>query len=437
MKNEIYHLTEDREKQLWKKAVIVFDSSALLDFYFLPKDTRDQIFNELFGGKLKKRLWIPAHVKFEFYKNHEKVRLKPIEKKYEPIKNISLKNLVGNVEKLVRIINDIKENTNKSDYHPHIDQVEILSFEKKLDSFKKETSGFKDKISDLINKEIEKINDQSTDDDVSKAIQNHFSIGSEYDFQKLIQISKEGEHRYKFKIPPGYEDYQSGEKIGMQIFGDLIIWLQLIEYAKEINKSIIFVCNDTKEDWYRPNGGKTKNSPRHELIKEFHDSVKSEFWMYDLSQFLHKSNKYLDTTINDETIDQLSEEITDTRRMTGMFIFSCNNCSRHYLISELSIVENYLPISSLRFIGTRMMESSFPFLCDCKKHLDIKYRVTRNNNSISDVCLYEVNHGNVKKQLTFKVELGLLNTCIRCSNEFYDHQLTEICAECENYYIDN
>ena len=60
-------------------------------------------------------------------------------------------------------------------------------------------------------------------------------------------IVNEGKLRYEFQIPPGYQDLK--EKIGTQIFGDLIVWKQILSHAKAINKNVIFICNDLKIDW--------------------------------------------------------------------------------------------------------------------------------------------------------------------------------------------
>ncbi|WP_394420307.1 hypothetical protein [Tenacibaculum mesophilum] len=60
MNFEIYELSEDKEKEMWQNSTIIFDSSALLDFYFLPKKTREKIFTDLFSDKLNDRLWSPA-----------------------------------------------------------------------------------------------------------------------------------------------------------------------------------------------------------------------------------------------------------------------------------------------------------------------------------------------------------------------------------------
>lgn len=67
-----YKLSPKREKTLWQHAIFIFDSSALLELYFLPKTTREKIYKDIFG-KTHSRLWIPFHVQYEYLKNRENI----------------------------------------------------------------------------------------------------------------------------------------------------------------------------------------------------------------------------------------------------------------------------------------------------------------------------------------------------------------------------
>ena len=71
-------------------------------------------------------------------------------------------------------------------------------------------------------------------------------VGEGFDKSKISEIEKEGADRYKKKIPPGYKD----NKKSNNNYGDLIIWKELLQYAKENSKGIIFITGDRKEDWW-------------------------------------------------------------------------------------------------------------------------------------------------------------------------------------------
>jgi len=98
-----YLLNDKKEEFLWENGIIVFDSSALLDIYFLPRAARIKIYSEIFE-KLTGRLWIPFHVQFEYLKNRESSISKPISEKYDPLKQKVKKfDNIGKSELLKRI----------------------------------------------------------------------------------------------------------------------------------------------------------------------------------------------------------------------------------------------------------------------------------------------------------------------------------------------
>lgn len=66
----------------------------------------------------------------------------------------------------------------------------------------------------------------------------------------LNTVSTNGPVRYNHKLPPGFED----DKKELNLFGDLIIWLEILEFCKKANtKKAILITNDNKKDWvYAP-----------------------------------------------------------------------------------------------------------------------------------------------------------------------------------------
>lgn len=96
----------------------------------------------------------------------------------------------------------------------------------------------------------------------------------EYTLNEIIQIIKDGEIRYRYKIPPGYMDHplntQDKGKEGIEAFGDLILWLQVIDLAKAKSRQVLFITSDLKEDWFLIPQSQPI-SPREELLNEFKD----------------------------------------------------------------------------------------------------------------------------------------------------------------------
>ena len=198
------------------------------------------------------------------------------------------------------------KNTDKKEIYP-----DIIVHQRKIKNnliaieMKKTTSRNTDKI-----KDIEKfISDLGTNE----------QIGKEIGFKEQLEIIKEGELRYKYKLPPGFKD---DKKDGMEKFGDLFVWKEILKLPtnKNIN-NIIFVTNDEKDDWWR----KDKHGNleiRGELLDEFTEinpNVSFIFMtigmfqkyaskLYDLYEF----GVYVDLNRNDESfIERVSDRIAD------------------------------------------------------------------------------------------------------------------------------
>src|SRR4051812_46624693 len=55
--------------------------------------------------------------------------------------------------------------------------------------------------------------------------------GAPFTEAEIDKISREGEHRYKAQIPPGFKDRS---KDGRDKYGDLLIWKQIIDHYREV-----------------------------------------------------------------------------------------------------------------------------------------------------------------------------------------------------------
>jgi len=131
-------------------------------------------------------------------------------------------------------------------------------------------------------------------------------LGEQFPNEKLEEIYTKGRERYEKKVPPGYADNQKKGK-GNEIYGDLVIWMEIIQYAKKENKDIIFITSDNKEDWFDKCNGKTIG-PRSELRMEFKEETGKMYYAYSLHSFLNYIGKYLNTSkeITSNVIDEVS-----------------------------------------------------------------------------------------------------------------------------------
>lgn len=437
----IYKLTKDREKELWKNATFVFDSSAILDFYFLPLQTRKKVFSELFLVKLINRLWIPSHVKFEYEKNREKIIKKPISENYKPLKDVNLKSVKTSIKDIENKILDLQNKTKKDDKHPHLPQNEIENYLKIIEQFKKTSELFEDSIIKQIITVEEEINSLPANDDVADAVENLFRKGRYYSFKEILKITKEGKHRFEYSIPPGYEDLKNNKKIGTQIFGDLIIWKQILEFAKENKNPIIFICNDLKEDWcyLEKSTEKRIESPRQELIKEIYDFAGVEFWMYNQSQFLEKSNQYFEAKIEKQNIDALSEYISNRGKLERELVFECSKCGiEHHYFNEDFDLEFECIDSSERNMGTENEYEASEYLeCECGKEINLRFRIWEYPLGIQNYDEIEIEGGKLISSFDIMMDFhDEPNICAKCGDEFFDEKNINICEDCENEYTE-
>lgn len=208
------------------------------------------------------------------------------------------------------------------DFHPNM-STEALD---KLKAFRDELNNILKEVKKIIKKEhskqIDRITKIKEDDKILDAI-NNLPHGNPFMVSDVLEIIKEGELRYRNTIPPGYMD--SGDKKGTQIYGDLIIWKEVLLYAKDNKKDIIFVCDDVKEDWYIADEKKKLFTPRHELLKEFHDVTGKECWIYPLRFFIEKLEQY-----------HKSKEILPLFRGLDAIKASLENSEKKHLMKTLS-----------------------------------------------------------------------------------------------------
>ncbi|WLD93786.1 PIN-like domain-containing protein [Alkalihalobacillus sp. AL-G] len=267
-------------------SVIVFDSSALLNVYRYSLVSSKRILNYI--KKYEDKAWLPAQVKKEFYKNKEKVR--------------SL-NLYKNLDKkLIRQV-DIKRDEllvqfseyEKKRFSKFTDLKSQL--ETKFDEMNTIIKDYKNKIAEETGVYKEFI--EETDSYLDMLLESE-KVGDEFNLVELLEVLKEGETRYRYSLPPGYEDAKNKE--GIDKFGDLIVWKQIFKKLPELvdDKYIVFVTSDTKPDWFHKNDQKEVINPRNELISEFnHFNSDKEIIIIPFENFIEEISDSTDQSDRD------------------------------------------------------------------------------------------------------------------------------------------
>lgn len=281
--SEYYSLSADEIKKHWEKDVFSFDANVLLNLYRYTPSTREAFFNLL--EKLKGRIWISYQAAYEYQKN----RLYVINAQKEAYKEI-------------RDILEKKKN----------------EIETKLNSFKKHpyllTNDLKKQIGSAfssISRDLEKYDNSHPDyinsDPILERLTNLLEkcIGDDFNQDDLDKIFRESKKRYEEKVPPGYMDLKDKKDHGNRsLYGDVIVWKQIIKEAENRPDSIIFVTDDLKEDWWYKFKGKTIG-PRPELLKEFREKTNKRINIYQADLFLEYANINLQQNTTQEAIDEV------------------------------------------------------------------------------------------------------------------------------------
>lgn len=271
-------------QELLQTASICLDTNALINLFRYSTTTCDEWLDAL--EAIKGRLILPHQVGIEFYRNLPGLP-KGLDQEYTKVETAlssQKKHFVTAMEyargRHPAFADEKLEEKAKS----LLEQLDTLLSEAKREY--KESLGHPEQI-DTLSKRVEDLFDKTTLTGFTRA--------------KLMQIYAEGAHRYELLIPPGFEDAK--QKPGYRKYGDLVIWKELLRYAKKNHKSVILVTADDKDDWWDGTKGKRKG-PRQELREEFHEKTGQEFYAYSPQQFLKLIQKLLEKEASKEALDE-------------------------------------------------------------------------------------------------------------------------------------
>ncbi len=235
--------------------LVVLDTNILLELYRQPANISMDVISAL--EQIIGNIYVPQQVYNEYLRNYQKV-CGDEKKKYKKVSN----ELSETVKKMQ---NDIASRASEYRKHNYTDVQQLLS----------DLNGIIAEMQQVINeyeknhREEIRLNTEFLENDRVKQFVDLLSsrgcIGDKTKFSERLLILQEGQVRYENMIPPGYMD---AKKEGIDKYGDLFVWKSIISVAKERNSTILFVCNDVKEDWWET----AKDAPvdlRQELLEEF------------------------------------------------------------------------------------------------------------------------------------------------------------------------
>ena len=105
-----------------------------------------------------------------------------------------------------------------------------------------------------------------------------------------------------------------------------MLWKQIIDYAKDKRKPVVFITNEKKKDWWFQNDKKDIFGPQAELIEEFLAQTEQIFHMYRLPYFLKKIEEYFEIKVKKGTLEHI--EKIETSQSSNWKSYKYNKISK-------------------------------------------------------------------------------------------------------------
>ena len=288
-----YGMSEEEIKLVWQNCLFVLDANVLLNFYrYTPRTSKDlmSILKEF-----KRRIWVTHQAALEYQENRPEV----VE---------SLRTAYSNISRIIRDNqNDLIGRLGEFKRHPY------ANLDSLIDSIKNACTKYSETLEKAEKNHPDLFENDTIRDELTTLLTG--KIGPAYDSQRLDEIYKIGLTRYSRHIPPGFNDEKKGTP---EKFGDLIIWMQIIDKAKETHKPIILISDDKKDDWWWVVKGKTIG-PRPQLIEELKNEADVQFLMYSADRFMQYAQEHLknklkvDQTAIDEVRERREHELEERK----------------------------------------------------------------------------------------------------------------------------
>jgi hypothetical protein len=278
-----FPLSREKLKTHWDQAVLTLDANVLLDLYRYHQDTREALIREI--QKFEGRVWLSHQAADEFFRNRKKVIAST---------NRSFQEAQDNIEKLSdeaskqvaylknnRIIPDEVADTVREEIN-----AALLGATNKIDEAKGQYPNFLRE--DTLLHQLSEIFDGA--------------IGEPFDKNQYEEALKEGKRRVEAELPPGFLDK---DKAGDKPYGDYFMWRQILDYAANAKKPIIFVTSEGKADWWEKASGITTGL-HYELLKEAAECTGQPFIAFRTDRFFEYAADMSGEESNKNAADEIS-----------------------------------------------------------------------------------------------------------------------------------
>jgi predicted nucleic acid-binding protein len=321
--------TEADFHELWSECIFAVDANVLLNLYRYSPDTRTAL--EVALQAVADRLFVPHQAAKEFLKNRLNVTAGQAEE----------------YTKAIRAITDLSAMLANRKKHPFLPEPELPQFTNQVDRL----------VTQLDAQRTVLLN-RLTNDEILQFVEKIFAgkTGEPFSKEQLEAIAVDGELRYKTDVPPGYKDAKKDiSDDPYRKFGDLIVWKQLIQHASASNRSVVFITDDKKDDWWIEQSGRTIG-PRTELREEFISHVHKNFWMYTVDKFIEEGARANKTKVSEKVIEEILEvrqEVKAERHADADQNRPWRAISRQEMIDRISASLRWAADNSDGFLGLK------------------------------------------------------------------------------------
>ncbi|MFA0476357.1 PIN-like domain-containing protein [Vibrio breoganii] len=278
------------------KVLVAFDTNILLNLYRYEATVVKELLSQFKSLKNNEyfKLWLPHQVALEFNLNR-KVTINNAKKVHSQV-GAKFKSFKKDIDGLATI------GGKNSEIKPLKNKLSVKF----------------DEINNIINEHLPPKKNGNESDLVVNEIYKLFDgiVGPAYSKIEMEEIEEEGRYRYKYGIPPGFEDEVkdqinsfSGVKI-LAKYGDFILWKQLIDQAVRDELTVVLVTGDGKEDWV----SKEFLRVRPELITEFRIKSGQDFYALTLQNFQRYFKDKLALKLSKETTSEINELIKNDNK---------------------------------------------------------------------------------------------------------------------------
>ncbi len=287
-----YKPTPDEMATLWAEALVVLDTNALFNLFRYTNATREAFLKVL--RDKEERLWLPHQVGLEFQRG----RLGIIDDQSQAFEDLLAKTKAA----LATVTRDVGSLRN----HPTLDLDELRS------AVADAMASIESKIEATRDTYQAEVLDAARHDATMDVITELYNarVGEPYDSDELEKLYADGERRYEAKQPPGFKD---ANKPAPARYGDLILWMQILDKAATENTAVIFVGDDQKEDWWREFKGR-KVGPRVELVDEFRARVGKRIYFLTPYALMELASEH-DSAITKATVQEVAK-VSEAQSLT-------------------------------------------------------------------------------------------------------------------------